>query len=166
MSLPADLAPLGGVTVNRKWKLDVNTGTEALPVWARVKGIAEFQPNFEPTLQDDSDFDSEGYKSSAVTGGAWSIAMKVVRKVTAAAATAYDPGQEALRLAGDEIGLANLVHIRFYEMEPDGPRVEAYSGSAVVSWTPDGGAMDANSTVSVTLTGRGKRTAITHPETE
>jgi hypothetical protein len=157
--------PLGGPTVNRKWYLDVNTGTVAVPTWTGVHGITEFQPNFEPTLQDDSDFDSEGHKSSAVTGGAWSVSAKLKRSVTAASATAYDPGQEALRLAGDEIGLANLVNIRFYEMEPDGPRVEAYSGNAVVSWTPDGGGMDAVSTVSVTLTGRGKRTAIAHPDT-
>lgn len=155
--------PLGASTTNRKWYLDVNTGTTALPVWTGVHGMTEFTPNFEPTLQDDSDFDSGGHKSSTVTAGAWSVSLSLARKVTAAAATAYDPGQEALRLAGDEIGVDNDVHIRFYEMEPGGPRVEAYDGHAVVSWTPGGGAMDALSMVTVTLTGRGKRNAIAHP---
>lgn len=164
MPAPARV-PLGASTNNRKWFVDVNTGTNAAPVWTGVHGITEFQPNLEPTLQDDSDFDSGGDKSQTVTARAWSASMKLARKVRATLATAYDPGQEALRLASEEIGIANSVDIRFYEMEPNGPRVEAYRGKAAVSWTPDGGGMDALSTVSVTLTGQGKRTAITHPDT-
>lgn len=156
--------PLGASTTNRKWYLDINTGTEALPTWVGVHGISEFQPNLEPTLQDDSDFDSGGDKSQTVTARAWSCALKLARKVTAASAAAYDPGQEVLRLASEEIGVDNSVLVRFYEMEPGGPRVEAYSGRAAVSWTPDGGGMDALSMVSVTLSGQGKRTAIAHPD--
>lgn len=163
MPAPARI-PLGASTVNRKWWIDVNTGTTALPVWVGVHGITEFQPNLEPTLQDDSDFDSGGDKSSTVTARAWSLNFKLARKVRAALATAYDPGQEALRLASEEIGTANSVEVRFYEMEPAGPRVEAYSGKAAVSWTPDGGGMDALSMVAVALTGQGKRTAIAHPD--
>lgn len=162
MTVPAR-TPLGASTNNRKWYLDINTGTVAAPAWTGVHGMLEFQPNLEPTLQDDSDFDSGGDKSSTVTARAWSLSLKLARKVRASSATAYDPGQEALRLASEEIGAANSVNVRFYEMEPNGPRVEAYSGRAAVSWTPDGGGMDALSTVSVTLTGQGKRTAIVHP---
>jgi hypothetical protein len=162
MPAPARV-PLGASTTNRKWYLDINTGTTALPTWTGVHGISEFTPNLEPTLQDDSDFDSGGDKSSTVTARAWSVAMTLMRKTTAASATAYDPGQEALRLASEEIGVENRVEVRFYEMEPGGPRVEAYQGFAAVSWTPGGGGMDALSTVAVTLTGQGKRTAIAHP---
>lgn len=154
---------LGASTVNRMWALDVNTGTTASPVWTAVRGRTEFQPNLEPTLQDDSDFDSEGYKSQTVTALAWSLAFKVARKVLPADATSYDAGQEALREAAEGMGVANSVHVRWYETTPDGPRAEAYEGTAAVSWTPDGGAMDALNMVSVTLTGKGKRTAITHP---
>jgi len=49
-------------------------------------------------------------------------------------------------------------------MSPGGPRVEAYQGWAAVTWSPSGGAMDALDQVSVTLTGQGQRTAITHPD--
>lgn len=157
--------PLGASTTNRKWYLDINTGTVAAPTWVGVHGITEFKPNLEPTLQDDSDFDSGGDKSSTVTARAWSLNMTLARKTTAASQTAYDPGQEVLRLASEEIGVDNSVLVRFYEMEPGGPRVEAYSGRAAVSWTPDGGSMDALDMVSVALTGQGKRTAITHPDT-
>jgi len=156
--------PLGASTLVRKWFLDINVGTIAAPSWIGVFGLGEFKPNIDPTLQDDSDFDSEGHKSQAVTALGWALEVKVNRKVSSSAATAYDPGQEALRLAADQMGPAGVVHVRWYEMTPGGPRAEAYEGFAAVSWTPDGGSMDALDTVTVTLTGRGKRTAITHPE--
>jgi hypothetical protein len=47
--------PLGANTLNRKYYLDVNTGTAAVPAWKGVFGIGEFKPNIDPTLQDDSD---------------------------------------------------------------------------------------------------------------
>ena len=59
--------PLGASTLVRKWYLDVNTGSVAIPVWVGVFGLLDFQPVLNPTLQDDSDFDSGGYKSSTVT---------------------------------------------------------------------------------------------------
>lgn len=154
---------LGPATLNRKWRLEVNTGTDAAPTWTRVYGMTEFQPSSEPTMQDDSDFDSDGYKSEAKTADKWSCSLKVARKTVAAAPTTYDPGQESLRNASNQMGVSNVREIRFYEMEPGGPRIEAYQGKVAVSWSPDGGGMDALDLVSVTLSGRGKRNAITHP---
>lgn len=157
--------PLGASTLNRSWYLDVDTGTDPeTPTWTPVQGITEFQPAQEPQLQDDGDFDSDGYGSQTNTGITWSLTGKVARKVTAADATAYDPGQEVMRLAGSEIGPANAVHIRWYEMTPDGPRVEAYEGQAAVTWSPDGGDKTALNIVSFTLTGQGKRNSIAHPD--
>jgi len=156
--------PLGASTLVRKWYLDVNAGTHAAPTWTAVNGMTDFKPVVEHTLQDDADFDSEGYKSSTATAVAWSLETKLARKVTVADPQAYDAGQEILREASDELGPSNTVEVRWYEMEEDGPREEAYQGYAAVSWSPDGGAMDALETVSVKLTGQGKRTAITHPD--
>lgn len=159
--------PLGATTLNRMWYLDVDTGTAGTPSWIGVFGLTEFQPALEPTLQDDSDFDSAGYKSQSVTALAWSLVGKLRRGTKGGATpdpTAYDPGQEALRLAANEMGTNNRVHVRWYEMTEGGPRVEAYEGYASVTWSPDGGGMDANNLVSITLTGQGKRTAITHPD--
>ncbi|WP_116051678.1 phage tail tube protein [Amycolatopsis palatopharyngis] len=158
--------PLGASTTTRKWYLDVNTGTDATPTWVGVHGITEFKPAMDPTLQDDSDYDSEGYKSQTKTAEEWAVEAKVVRKVTAADATAYDPGQEFLRTKSvGKFGVANSAQIRYYEMEPGGPRVEAYKGNAAVTWSPEGGAMDELDMVSVTLTGQGKLEPITHPDT-
>lgn len=166
MTVPA-IEQLGPSTLNRKWRLEVQTGVDTTtqePVWTPVRGRTEFQPAQEPTLQDDSDMDGDGYKSQTVTAQQWSLAFKVVRKVDSADETTYDPGQEALRLAANEMGVENSVHVRWYEMAPGGPRVEAYEGNAAVSWSPDGGGMDALDMVSVTLTGQGKRQQIAHPD--
>lgn len=156
--------PLGASTTNRKWYLDINTGTDIAPVWTGVFGITDFNAPLDNTLQDDSDYDSDGYKSQTKTASQWSITGTVARKTTESDQTAYDPGQEAIRLAAEENGVANSVHCRWYEMEEGGPRVEAYEGHAAAQWSPNGGAMDALSTAGFTLTGQGKRIPITHPD--
>ena len=157
--------PLGATTTNGKWYLDVNTGTEASPVWVGVFGIQEFKPTVEPTTQDDSDFDSEGWGSDATTQLKWKIEGKAKRAAKAGSTPAvYDPGQEVLRLAAAAIGAGNVVSCRWYEMEPEGPRVEAYQGKAAVGWVDDGGNNAALSTATFTLLGRGKRETITHPD--
>ena len=156
--------PLGTSTTNRKYYLDVNTTPSGAATWVGVFGITDFKNAHDPTLQDDSDFDSAGWKSQTKTAEAWGVEIKLRRAPTAADATAYDPGQEWLRThAIGQMGIANSVYVRYYEMEPGGPRVEAYAGRASVQWSPDGGVMDALSTVSVTLTGQGALTTITHP---
>lgn len=158
--------PLGASTTNRKWYLDVDTSAapHTVPAWVGVFGIIDFTPALDNTLQDDSDYDSEGYKSQSKTASQWSLTGAVRRAVTTADETEYDPGQEVLRLASDENGVANSVPVRWYEMEEDGPRVEAYTGKGAVSWSPNGGSMDALSTANFTIMGQGKRTAITHPD--
>lgn len=159
--------PLGADTLNRKWYLDVNTGTHAAPVWVGVFGITEFKPELAPEKESDADFESGGWGSQALVELAWSLALKVQRKTQAADATAYDPGQEVLRAAGGAIGPANVVEVRWYEYAgaAGGPEVEAYQGYASVTWSDDGGDTKALATASVTLDGRGARTPITHPAT-
>jgi hypothetical protein len=157
--------PLGASTSVRKWYLDVNTGSYASPTWVGVFGMTEFKNAVDPTLQDDADFDSGGYKSQTKTAEEWAVEAKVARKVTAADPTAYDPGQEFLRAkAIGKFGAQNSADIRFYEMEPGGPRVEAYRGQAAVTWSPEGGAMDELDMASLTLTGQGALNPITHPD--
>ena len=101
--------PLGPTTLNRKWYLDVNTGTFATPIWTGVFGVTDFKPINNGDLQDDSDFDGGGYKSQVQTAIEWGIELKVKRAVTTASPTAYDPGQEVLRLASLGLGTGNSV---------------------------------------------------------
>ena len=156
--------PLGATTTNRKWYLDIDTGTAGSPLWAGVFGITSFTPTVNGNLQDDSDFDSAGWGSQTNTQNAWENAGTVRRGVTAADATVYDPGQEFLRAAASKTGVGNSVHVRWYEMEPNGPRVEAYEGDAATSWTEDGGDTTALSTASFVLAGQGARIETAHPD--
>lgn len=160
--------PLGATTLNRDWYVDIDsTPLAGTSTWVPVLGIQNFVPSPDNAgLQDDSDFDSGGYGSQNKTTTAWSATATLLRKVTAADATAYDPGQELLRAASiGKVGAGAVVHVRYYEMTPDGPRVEAYSGYAVVQWAPQGGDTTADNMVAVTLTGRGQLAQVAHPDT-
>lgn len=156
--------PLGASTLNRKWYLDAIPDGAPDGAYIGVFGITELTPNpGTTTTQDDSDFDSDGRKSMTATAIEWGAEGKVVRKTLASDATSYDPGQELLRATALELGVKNSLRVRFYEATPDGPRVEAYAGRALVTWTNDGGGMDALSTASFALMGQGKLEAIAHP---
>lgn len=159
-------APLGASTTNRKWALDVQD--PAVPgVWVPVLGLQESKPRpGEATTQDDSDMDGGGYKSQTVTALTWGFDGKVLRKSRTNQAQAYDPGQEIIRKAALQLGSLAVIPFRYYELEPGGPRVEAYQGTAVPTWTPDGGNMESLDTAAISLTGRGLRQAIPHPETD
>lgn len=161
-----DRTPLGAATTARKWWLDVRPAdTTGDTGWVGVHGITEGKPKAsEPTEQDDSDYDGEGWKSSTVTAMAHGYEGKVVRKTQASAPDAYDPGQELIREAAEKMGVENRIQYRVYEMEPGGPRVQAFQGYASCTWDEDGGSMDALSTASFTLKGQGKREAIAHPD--
>ena len=150
--------PLGASTTNRKWFLDVKIGE----AWVGVFGITEFKDVLEGSLQDDSDFDSS-WLSETNTANRWKIEGKVARKTLESDPTAYDPGQERIRLAAEKTGVENVVPCRWYEMEPGGPRVESYEGKAAVTWSPDGGSTEATSTASFVLSGRGERKSVEHP---
>jgi len=154
---------LGATTLNRKWFLDVDTTPTSTATWVGVFGMTEFKPGLDTTTQDTSDFAS-AWKGTQNTALAWKLEGKVKRAPTAASALAYDPGQEYLRAQAALVGVAGRTHVRWYEMEPSGPRVEAYEGYGTVTWTEDGGGQDAISMVSLVINGDGARTAITHPQ--
>lgn len=154
---------LGASTLNRKWFLDIDITPTTTATWVGVYGVTEFKPGVETTSQDTSDFAS-AWKGNQNTALSWKHEGKIKRAVTAASQIAYDPGQEAMRALATQVGVAGRGHFRWYEMEPSGPRVEAYEGYGTVTWTEDGGGMDALSTVSFVVNGDGARTAITHPQ--
>ncbi|KUF19589.1 phage tail tube protein [Streptomyces silvensis] len=143
----------------RRYRLELNTGTEAAPVWALVPGVQEFAPKVEPTQQKSTTYDDEGWADSTVTELAWSIETKLAHRCHPTT-RAFNAAQERLRLASENFGSASRVHIRYYDREG---RPEAYEGFALVTWEPDGGAADDLDTVKVTLTGKGPRRTITNP---
>ena len=162
-TVPIARTQLGDALLNGTWWLDVNTGTTDAPTWTPVNGIYDFKDALDGKAVDVSDFSSDGWADSQAVGKSWGLDLKVWRKRQLASA-AYDPGQEFLRLAN-----GSSVEVRFYEMSGDGttaggdPRVEAYTGRVSVKWSPDGGKVDDAKSVSVNLTGKGRRTSIPHP---
>jgi len=154
---------LGATTLNRKWFLDVDTNPTGVANWVGVFGITDFKQGVDTKTGDSSDF-SSAWGGTQNTALGWKVEGKAKRATTAASALAYDPGQEYLRQQALLVGVAGRTHVRFYEMEPGGPRVEAYDGYGVVSWSEDGGGQDALSMVSFTITGDGARNPITHPQ--
>lgn len=153
---------LGTTTGNRKWFLDANTGSDAVPTWVGVFGLQEFKPSVETTEGDTSDFAS-GWKGNQKTALGWTLEGKLKRASTAASATTYDPGQEYLRTKGGQLGVAGRVSLRWYEMDPGGPRIESYQGWGSVEWTDDGGDMAALSTATFKIVGDGQRNSVAHP---
>jgi hypothetical protein len=146
-------------TLARKWKIDINTGTEVSPTWTAVRAIGELKPTVESNLEDDSDYDSNGWSSNTKTQMSWEIEVKLLRKVGVSSAN-YDPGQEALRSKADQFGADGTAHVRWYDRD-GGP--EAYTGFGSVSWEPEGGDAKDLDTVTVKITGNGQRTLITNP---
>lgn len=143
-----------------KWRLDVDAselldGSNYIP----VRAIKEFTPGVSGTKQDDSDYDGDGWGSNSTTQRNFNNVVKLGRKKGINTGN-YDPGQEVLRDASDQLGEGALVRIRWYDRN-GGP--EAFEGYADVEWSDDGGDTTALSTATVTLAGNGKRTRITNP---
>ena len=165
MTLPT-LEPLTATTLARKWKYDVDISPlQDGSMYRRLMGQTEatFNPG-TAGLQSDADYDADGYSSSTATTQEWGGTATVRRAPKRITPTVYDAAQEFLRIAARKMGSENSVRIRVYEYGGvTGPMVEAYEGYVAVAWTNGGGGPDALSTASLTLTGQGAPTVITHP---
>ncbi len=146
-------------TLARKFKVDVNIGTVGSPVWRQVRGIADLKPTIESNMEDDSDYDSDGWASEVKTQLKWALEIKVGRKI-GVTTEAEDLGQKTLREASTEFGSAGTVQVRWYDRN-GGP--EAYSGFASVGWAPEGGDAKALDIATATLSGNGVRSDIVNP---
>lgn len=146
-------------TLQKSWKLDVNTGTVSVPVWTPVRGIGELKDAIDSNAEDDSDYDSDDWGSDVVTQLKWSLEVKVGRKVGVTSG-AYDLGQETLRAAASRTGSASIKEVRWYDRN-GGP--EAYRGFGSVGWEPEGGDAKALKIATIKISGNGERFDITNP---
>lgn len=143
----------------RKFAIDVNSGTTLAPVWVRLGGVQEFNDPLNPSMEDDSDYDSE-WGSQTKTQLKWQAVIKVVRRHDPSDVTVYDTAQELLRAKSVLFGADGIADVRWYDRN-GGP--EAYRGQAEVTWQRAGGASTALDTVTITLDGKGAREDITNP---
>lgn len=147
------------VALTRRWRMDVNIGTELVPNWQLCPGVTEFQPTFPPNVEDSSDYDGNGWAGNTKTGQAWEVTATFNRKINDQTEV-YNVVHEFLRVAAFAFGSASYVPIRFYDRNG---LPEAYSGSALVEWEPQGGEYTDLDQVQITLTGDGELTLITNP---
>ncbi|MFD3790776.1 phage tail tube protein [Streptomyces cyaneofuscatus] len=150
------------VALARRWRIEVNTGTTAVPDWKLCPGVTSFQPAAEPNIEDSSDYDSDGWAGNTKTGQAWELSLTINRKVKETAKT-YNAVHEALRMASFAYGGASQVHVRYMDRRG---LPEAYEGRALVTWAPSGGEYTALDQVEVTLTGDGPLLPIENPLAE
>ncbi|MBE4783906.1 MULTISPECIES: phage tail tube protein [Streptomyces] len=143
----------------REWRVDVNMGTEEVPDWQLCPGVREFQHTAPPNIEDSSDYDSDGWAGNTKTAQSWALEMTIRRKANKTVKV-FHPVHEAIRLAADAYGEANLVHLRWYNREG---LPEAYEGKAIPEWEPQGGEYTALGEVAVNFTGDGPRTTIDNP---
>ncbi|MCT9090588.1 phage tail protein [Streptomyces sp. ASQP_92] len=143
----------------RRYRLELDTGTTGTPAWSLVPGITEFTPKVEPTQQDVSTYDTDGWVEQAVTMLAWSIETTLAHRAHPTTG-AFNAAQEALRKAAMSFGAASYVRIRYYDRNG---AADAQEGTALVTWEPDGGGPDEVDTIKVTFTGSGPLKEITNP---
>jgi len=143
----------------RRWAVEVRPiGGGEEDEWTRVRGINSFQPSLEPSFEDSTDFDNDGWSTQEKTLQGWSLAIGFIEKV-GAESREQDPGQLILEEASDKFGSDSMLEVRWFEREGE----KAYQGTASVQYEPQGGAPSALSTVNVTLQGNGKRAPIENP---
>lgn len=143
----------------RRYKVDINIGTEGSPSWRQLRGIQEFNPpKLDDKIQTSTDYDDDGWSGNQRVGLAWKCEITVRRNLSPAGA--YDPAQEYLRSRRKGCGSAGLVQWRYYERD-GGP--EAEMGSGIVSWEPTSSKEDDLATAKITLTGDGALVDITNP---
>lgn len=145
-------------TLARDWALQVNKGTKDSPEWTFVRGLSKFAPKTTPTMQDDSDIDSEGYKSQIATAIEMTFAGEGKRKGEKAGETfTQDAGQAYLREKGRRMGLDNVVQARCWRT--DGVQ-EGYEGYFSVEWEDKDGGNEDLDEFSFNMMSRGKPTEI------
>lgn len=143
----------------RRYRLELDTGTTAVPAWSIVPGMQEFAPKIEPTQQESTTYEDEGWADNTTTKLAWTAEATLTHRCHPTT-KAFSPTQVALKKASERFGAPGTVHVRWYDREG---RDDAYEGYALVTWEPDGGNSEDLDTITVTLTGKGRAVEITNP---
>lgn len=146
-------------TLASKYRLDITA--DGGTTWTKVRGITTIKAGINYSSEDDSDIDSGVWTSTLNTGLGWQLTFTCKRGKGHTSGN-YDPGQELVRAASDQLGTPSTVQIRWYD-RTGGP--EAYTGFANVQWAPQGGNKTGDK-VDVTLNGQGARTVIDNPVIE
>jgi hypothetical protein len=103
-------APAITKVLSRDFKIYINTGTVAVPVWTQVKGLAKDGGiSLSPSVGDADfgDADDGGWKKTLPIERGWDVALKGDRLEDPVAGT-RDTGQAAVEAVMGEIGVGAL----------------------------------------------------------
>lgn len=127
--------------------------------WVPLKGITDFNPQENATLQSTDDYDTNGFSSYEKTMTGAKVTVKANRKLNAGV---FDPGQELCRTTRYQFGDQARLYMRFYDRNGAN---EAYSARWLVDYQQSKtGAADIEE-VSVVFTSDGVVSPITNPAT-
>lgn len=138
----------------RRLKLDVSTDNAT---WLPFHGIQDLQVKENATVQDSTDYDTNGFMSKDKTLASATLTVKARRPITAGA---WDPGQELVRATQFQFGTAARVYVRWYDRNN---QPEAYTCYALANWTASKTAVADVEEITVTLDSDGTITSITNP---
>ncbi len=155
------LSPAPGDVANSYELLtDINTGTDAAPVWLNVPEVSGLTPAFTDVLREISNYSYKGNPGQTKTGESFVLTFNVTKRRVPGTNQFY-PWYMALKNKADLKGEANKIGVRFYDgLGAD----EAYQAKALVSH-PSRQNTDDNTTevAQFTLTGDGTAAPITNP---
>lgn len=137
-----------GTALARRFRLDINIGTEAVPNFLELKGLNEFNGGpISPITQADMHYDSDGWKGYVKTAQEYLIEGNVSVKrdrTTKLLNTVHQFLEDASKaFDGDEV-----VQFRFYDR---GGQQMGGQGWGIVTWTADGGDAEQKGTVAFSL---------------
>lgn len=130
---------------------ELNTGTDALPVWTPIGGLNSLTVSTEKNDTDTTDFDSDGWAEHMVSQRTGSISAEGFYKEDPVTG-ARDAGQEALIALADAVGYDSLKPFR---ITTPGGNVTIYQVSARVD-APAGGGLNDTAGFTAELTWSGK----------
>jgi hypothetical protein len=138
----------------RRFKVDVSTDGST---WVPLKGLTDFNPQENATLQAANDYDSNGFESYEKTLTGVKVSIKARRVLNAGA---FDPGQELARATWLQFGTAARLYMRFYDRNGAS---QAFSGLFLVDYQQSKTGVADIEEVGITFTADGIVSSITNP---
>lgn len=140
----------------RRFKVDVSVDNTT---WVPLKGLTDFNPQENATLQAANDYDSNGFESYEKTITGVKVAIKARRVLNAGA---FDPGQELARATWLQFGTSARLYMRFYDRNG---ATQAFSGQFLVDYQQSKTGVADIEEVGITFTADGIVSSITNPAT-
>lgn len=168
MSPTAPTLPTGAsLGFSYEFGVDIDLTPADAPTWQPIRRCSAIAPTVKPITADASTYDDFGAPNDQKTSESWALAFSAL--VNRLATGQYAPEIEALKAytEPDAVGQLAVAHVRWYDKPVSGLAnpADAYEGYAYVTIDRGkSGNADAGSWA-VTLTGQGKRLAITNPFT-